>query len=114
MGEPCPCCGRALPVDEQLRVDPAGIVVRRGRYATLTKQEQSLFLSLHGAAGRLRTREQLLSDLYWQEADEPEIKIIDVFVCKLRKKLKPLGVDIVTAWGRGYRLSLAAADREAA
>lgn len=35
---------------------------------------------------------------------EPEIKIVDVFVCKLRKKLKPFGVSIVTVWGHGYSL----------
>lgn len=36
--------------------------------------------------------------------DEPEIKIIDVFVCKLRKKLDAAGLpDLIdTAWGRGY------------
>jgi two-component system cell cycle response regulator CtrA len=39
--------------------------------------------------------------------DEPEIKIIDVFVCKLRKKLSKAsgGVDYIeTVWGRGYML----------
>jgi two-component system cell cycle response regulator CtrA len=39
--------------------------------------------------------------------DEPEIKIIDVFVCKLRKKLADAsgGVNYIeTVWGRGYML----------
>ena len=38
--------------------------------------------------------------------DEPEIKIIDVFICKLRKKLAQAGADglIGTIWGRGYIL----------
>ncbi len=38
--------------------------------------------------------------------DEPEVKIIDVLVCKLRKKLAPAGADNVigTVWGRGYRM----------
>ena len=39
--------------------------------------------------------------------DEPEIKIIDVFVCKLRKKLSKIsgGIEFVeTVWGRGYVL----------
>jgi two-component system cell cycle response regulator CtrA len=36
--------------------------------------------------------------------DEPEVKIIDVFVCKLRKKLARAGAGgiIGTLWGRGY------------
>jgi two-component system cell cycle response regulator CtrA len=39
--------------------------------------------------------------------DEPEMKIIDVFICKLRKKLAHAsgGKDYVeTAWGGGYAL----------
>jgi two-component system, cell cycle response regulator CtrA len=38
--------------------------------------------------------------------DEPEVKIIDVFICKLRKKLAQAGVENVigTVWGRGYMM----------
>jgi two-component system cell cycle response regulator CtrA len=38
--------------------------------------------------------------------DEPELKIIDVFICKLRKKLQAAAGDhfIETVWGRGYVL----------
>jgi two-component system cell cycle response regulator CtrA len=38
--------------------------------------------------------------------DEPEVKIIDVFICKLRKKLAQAGAaDVIgTVWGRGYVL----------
>jgi len=35
---------------------------------------------------------------------EVEIKIVDVFICKLRRKLKKWDVEILTAWGRGYYL----------
>jgi two-component system cell cycle response regulator CtrA len=43
--------------------------------------------------------------------DEPEVKIIDVFVCKLRKKLARAGAEgiIGTIWGRGYMIREAAA-----
>ena len=47
-----------------------------------------------------------LSHLYGGK-DEPEIKIIDVFVCKLRKKLSKASGGfnyIKTVWGRGYTL----------
>lgn len=63
-----------------------------------------MFEQLYAARGGLVSRERLLSNLYLVEADEADIKIIDVFVCKIRKKLRPLGVEISTAWGRGYRL----------
>jgi two-component system cell cycle response regulator CtrA len=36
--------------------------------------------------------------------DEPDIKIVDVFVCKMRRKLKPYRIIIQTDWGRGYFL----------
>jgi DNA-binding response OmpR family regulator len=114
MADLCPCCGQALPSDDELRIDDAGIIVRSGRFTLLTVQENAIFASLHAAKGRLRTKEQLLSDGYWQADEEPEIKIIDVWVCKLRKKLRPLGVNIETVWGRGYRLVMAAARKEAA
>ena len=42
--------------------------------------------------------------------DEPEMKIIDVFICKLRKKLAEAGAPNVigTVWGRGYMVRDAA------
>ena len=43
--------------------------------------------------------------------DEPETKIIDVFICKLSKKIGRETHDtalIETAWGRGYRVNAAA------
>jgi len=49
------------------------------------------------------TKDALLNHLYGG-MDEPEMKIIDVFVCKLRSKLALAGCNdmIGTAWGRGY------------
>ncbi len=56
--------------------------------------------------GTTLTKEMFLNHLYGG-IDEPELKIIDVFVCKLRKKLAvATGGDnyIETVWGRGYVL----------
>jgi two-component system, cell cycle response regulator CtrA len=71
----------------------------------LTKKEVDFLQALMGRASA--TKEQLLALVYadrWGMDDEPEIKIVDVFICKLRKKLKPFGVTIETLWGRGYAL----------
>lgn len=38
----------------------------------------------------------------YAEADIPDPKIVDVFVCKLRKKAKLYGIDVQTKWGEGY------------
>lgn len=99
----CPCCGQDLPEAGDLRIDDAGIVVFGGRFATLTQAEAEILGQLRAARGNAVSRQSLLAALYPIEADEADIKIIDVFVCKLRRKLKPLGLEIGTAWGRGYR-----------
>ena len=72
----------------------------------LTRQEEKLFVALM-AANSEKTKEQLLAVAYadrYGMDDEPDIKIIDVFVCKLRKKLGPHGVRIETHFGRGYAI----------
>ena len=56
--------------------------------------------------GTTLTKEMFLNHLYGG-MDEPELKIIDVFICKLRKKLiEATGGEsyIETVWGRGYVL----------
>jgi two-component system cell cycle response regulator CtrA len=53
------------------------------------------------------SKETFLNHMYAGADEEPEMKIIDVFVCKLRKKLCAAtgGVDYIeTVWGRGYVL----------
>jgi two-component system cell cycle response regulator CtrA len=75
----------------------------------LTGKEYAILELLALRKGTIVTREMLLNHLYGG-TDEPELKIIDVFVCKLRKKLaQATGCDhyIETVWGRGYMLSRA-------
>jgi two-component system cell cycle response regulator CtrA len=58
--------------------------------------------------GSTLTKEMFLNHLYGG-MDEPEMKIIDVFICKLRKKLFVASGGknyIETVWGRGYVLRL--------
>ena len=72
----------------------------------LTGKEYSILELLSLRQGTTVTKEMLLAHLYGG-MDEPEIKIIDVFVCYLRKKLaQATGRQhyIETIWGRGYRL----------
>ena len=55
--------------------------------------------------GTTLTKEMFLNHLYGG-MDEPEVKIIDVFICKLRKKLEKASGGknyIETVWGAGYR-----------
>lgn len=67
----------------------------------LTRNEARLVGAL--LERELLTKDAAMAALYRDRgADEPEIKIVDVFVCKARKKLKPFGVEIGTRWGEGY------------
>lgn len=51
------------------------------------------------------SKEAIMCGLYTDlGADEAEIKIVDVLICKLRKKVEPFGIRIHTVWGQGYRL----------
>ncbi len=62
--------------------------------------------------GTTLTKEMFLNHLYGG-MDEPELKIIDVFICKLRKKLANASSGknyIETVWGRGYVLREPAED----
>ena len=72
----------------------------------LTGKEYGILELLSLRKGTTLTKEMFLNHLYGG-LDEPELKIIDVFICKLRKKLTTAtGGDsyIETVWGRGYML----------
>ncbi|NEI60938.1 helix-turn-helix domain-containing protein [Rhizobium leguminosarum] len=69
----------------------------------LTSLESRVFA--HLASREFGTKQSIMMALYSDRAEEPEIKIVDVFVCKMRRKLRPFGVKIETIWGLGYRLA---------
>ncbi|OJW53344.1 MAG: DNA-binding response regulator [Alphaproteobacteria bacterium 41-28] len=77
-----------------------------GRPVRLTGKEYAILELLSLRKGSTLTKEMFLNHLYGG-IDEPELKIIDVFICKLRKKLSDAldGVNYIeTVWGRGYVL----------
>ncbi|PPB80111.1 two-component system cell cycle response regulator CtrA [Albidovulum inexpectatum] len=77
-----------------------------GKPVHLTGKEYQMLELLSLRKGTTLTKEMFLNHLYGG-MDEPELKIIDVFICKLRKKLaQATGGEnyIETVWGRGYVL----------
>lgn len=77
-----------------------------GKMVHLTGKEYGIVELLALRKGMTLTKEAFLNHLY-NGMDEPEIKIIDVFICKLRKKLEDAsgGLNYIeTVWGRGYVL----------
>ena len=77
-----------------------------GKTVHLTGKEYQMLELLSLRKGTTLTKEMFLNHLYGG-MDEPELKIIDVFICKLRKKLAEAtgGSNYIeTVWGRGYVL----------
>jgi two-component system cell cycle response regulator CtrA len=77
-----------------------------GARVHLTGKEYAMLELLSLRKGTTLTKEMFLNHLYGG-MDEPELKIIDVFICKLRKKLSMATEGenyIETVWGRGYVL----------
>ncbi len=91
--------------DIVVNLDAKTVEVNNNRVHLTGKEYQMLeLLSLR--KGSTLTKEMFLNHLYGG-MDEPELKIIDVFICKLRKKLAAATMGthyIETVWGRGYVL----------
>lgn len=77
-----------------------------GKPLNVTPKEYGILELLSLRKGKTLTKEMFLDHLYGG-MDEPEQKIVDVFICKLRKKIAALTGDdngIQTVWGQGYVL----------
>jgi DNA-binding response OmpR family regulator len=84
-----PMIGEAHPVD-QWRVK-------------LTPKERRIMIALHDARGAMVSHDGLMRAVYFDTTnDEPDEKIITVFVCKIRKKIPASIGQIVTHWGAGF------------
>ena len=90
-----------------LHVRQAGVL---GRPLDLSNKEYQMLELLCLRSGRIVSKETFLDHLHGG-IDEPEMKVIDVFICKLRKKISRETQDaalIETVWGRGYQVNLGA------
>jgi len=91
--------------DLVINLDTKSVAVG-GERVHLTGKEYQMLELLALRKGTTLSKEMFLNNLYGG-MDEPELKIIDVFICKLRKKLASAsgGKDYIeTVWGRGYML----------
>jgi two-component system cell cycle response regulator CtrA len=76
------------------------------RPVRLTPKETTVLELMMLRKGSVLTKSTFMNNLYSGTDDEPEIKIIDVFICKLRTKLERAGARgfVSTVWGRGYTI----------
>ena len=95
-----------------IEVNPITIDIKKrsvtvyGRPISLTSKEYAILELLALKKGAVLPKEAFLNHLYGG-MDEPELKIVDVFICKLRKKISDMtgGLNCIeTVWGRGYTL----------
>ena len=72
----------------------------------LTPNERNLFALLEARLGRAVSRGALLDAAAYHHGwdREPLPKVVDVYICHLRKKLADSGFRIETVWGQGYRM----------
>ena len=85
--------------------DTGRIEAQDGRSVRVMPKAGAILVELARRPGETRTKQQIMDALYGDE-DEPEIKIVDVLVCKLRQKIIEAtgGIDVIqTVWGRGYQ-----------
>lgn len=101
----CPLCGAPLSAPPCAILPERGMVVANGAFAFVPTSEMALLTRLVEIFPRPLSRDAAMQHLYALRPDEePQPKIVDVFICKLRKKIEPLGIRIDTLWGRGYVL----------
>lgn len=102
----CPCCGSRLGdrAAEVLIETDSGMVRVGAQSVYLTPKEMEVLARLAEVSPRMLTRDALMDWLYQLDPDGgAHPKIIDVYVSKIRAKIRPLGLDIETLFWRGWR-----------
>lgn len=104
------CAGQIQYISDQMEV-----LVRTGLESSptelvpgvhFTKKEGRIFARLRHNTNQLVTKAQLMDAMYFDHiGDEPEPKIIDVLVHRLRRKLEDTKYQIENVWGQGFRLT---------
>jgi DNA-binding response OmpR family regulator len=100
----CPVCGGPLP-DSDLRLVPGeNIAVRGGQAIRLTRREFQIFNRLNQSRFRIVHKADIMEAVYGSEGEEPDWKILDQFLHRLRKKLVKLGLVIEVVRNEGFAL----------
>lgn len=107
----CPLCGADFKSDDLILLPSSHLIVRNGVKVYLTIREWEMFDKLYQAKGRVVSRGAMLDWIYQQSPEEAQPKIIDVFASRLRRKVEPLGLDIVSHFAVGHSLSFKGTSR---
>lgn len=103
----CPCCGGEISPLDLLMHEPKGAVAFNGEAARFSPIEFKLVKALIEAYPNALTKPAAMDALYSDVLDPPHEKVIDVFICKVRKRLDRLGLVVTTNWAVGWSIELA-------
>jgi len=100
----CPCCGHPMPASLiQVYLD-GNVVAYNGKTVQVTGQCAVLAKSLADRMPAVVSRPALMQHLWGCHEPENSDGHLQVLMCALRKKLRPIGLDVQVAHKRGYRL----------
>jgi DNA-binding response OmpR family regulator len=105
----CPCCGQRLPVNQDVEVYlEKNTVVHAGLTAKLTSKQAEVAYILARRMPAPVPNDMMLDQLYGGATDAPVSaeNCLRVFTCKLRKAVRPIGLDVLNVYGRGYSLAV--------
>lgn len=97
-------------VEEYSSVSPIGDHEVDSWRRGFTASERRLLIALVDAGETGLTKDSCYTALYFDVVDAdslPQLKIVDVFLCKARSKIPANVGSILTDWGRGYRFERA-------
>lgn len=101
----CPCCLQFVE-DVRFLADPNTCQITNGdKTVKLSRQQFNIAKYLIDCFPRMATKNAIYDSVLMDaHGDGPEMKIIDVIICKIRPAMADVGLVIETVWGKGYRL----------
>lgn len=101
----CPLCGHELLEEHGVRIDEeSGFVTLDGKEIKTSRRLRQVLGILIKNSPRVVSRAFIMDEVYGllTDKEEPSEKIIDIFVCKVRRAIKDSNYEIVTIWGKGW------------
>lgn len=101
----CPCCLQFVE-DVRFLADPNTAQITNGdKTVKLSRQQFNVAKYLIDCFPRMATKQSIYDACFMDEHGEgPEMKIIDVVICKIRPAMADVGLVVETVWGKGYKL----------
>ncbi len=105
--EHCPLCGHQYSIYEGIFIDEEHhIAIIDGKVIRLSHRTSQFFAGLVKCSPRIATKAYLMDYVYGLEADnEPDQKIVDLYIMRIRRKIKHTRFRVATIWGEGFKLT---------